>query len=94
MPFFSFPDDARWNEEAEAVEFTVSLGEYTGTARVPRAVFRGLLGRRLSPEACIECYHLHKTAIERAVEEKLRRRELMPDGNVEILSRDVRPSRG
>jgi hypothetical protein len=26
--FFTFPDDARWNEEHQAVEFVVEIGEY------------------------------------------------------------------
>jgi hypothetical protein len=36
MAFFAFPEDARWNEEWVAVEFTVVLGEYHGTVRVGR----------------------------------------------------------
>ena len=28
--FFSFPEDARWNAEREAVEFGVGIGEYEG----------------------------------------------------------------
>ena len=32
--FFSFPEDARWNAEREAVEFGVGIGEYEGVVRV------------------------------------------------------------
>ena len=94
MPFFTFPEDARWNEDTEAVEFTVSIGEYVGTVRVPRMVFRRMLGQAVSPETCLEHYHLHRTNFERAVEEKLRRRELDSDGNVELEGRDLRRSIG
>ena len=31
MVFFAFPEDARWNDDREAVEFTVLVGEYEGT---------------------------------------------------------------
>src|ERR1700675_4728861 len=71
VSFFAFPDDARWNPDTEAVEFTVSLGEYQGTVRVGHVLFRRFLGRAVSPETCIEAYHLHRTRFERAVEEKL-----------------------
>jgi hypothetical protein len=53
--FFTFPEDARWNAEQQAVEFGVEIGEYRGwsgpAARIPtpvaatanpRAVRRGL----------------------------------------------------
>jgi hypothetical protein len=42
--FFTFPEDARWNAERQAVEFGVEIGEYQGVVRVPRRVFQ-----RLSP---------------------------------------------
>jgi len=34
--FFTFPEDARWNAERQAVEFGVEIGEYSGVVRVPR----------------------------------------------------------
>ena len=37
--FFTFPEDARWNAERQAVEFGVEIGEYRGVVRVPRWVF-------------------------------------------------------
>jgi hypothetical protein len=40
--FFTFPDDARWNVERQAVE----IGEYRGVVRVPRRVFQRLLPER------------------------------------------------
>ena len=89
MSFFAFPEDARWSPDSEAVEFTVSIGEYQGTVRIPRVVFRRMLGKAVSPETCLESYHLHRTRFERAVEEKLRRRELTDDGNVELTGRDL-----
>jgi hypothetical protein len=31
--FFTFPEDARWNADRQAVEFGVSIGEYEGCLR-------------------------------------------------------------
>jgi hypothetical protein len=41
--FFTFPEDARWNAERQAVEF--------GVVRVPRRVLRRLLPRAAHPRA-------------------------------------------
>jgi hypothetical protein len=43
--FSTFPEDARWNAERQAVEFGVEIGEYRGVVRVTRRVFE-----RLRPE--------------------------------------------
>lgn len=92
MPLFSFPEDARWNPDTGALEFSVELGEYRGTVRVAREVFRRLLSTAITPEQCLEAYHLHRTRFERAVEAKLRRRELAADGNLDLTGRDLRRS--
>jgi hypothetical protein len=88
--FFTFPDDARWNAERQAVEFGVEIGEYRGVVRVPRRVFQGLLSERPTPERCVEAYYLQRTRFESIAERKLRLRQLTEDGNVEISGRDVR----
>ena len=31
--FFTFPEDARWNADLQAVEFGVEIGEYRGGSR-------------------------------------------------------------
>jgi hypothetical protein len=90
MMLFAFPGDARWSETAEAVLFSVRLGEYEGAVTVPRHVFRRLIGGAPSPEQCLEYYHLHRTAFERATEHKIHRRDLTDDGNVELASHDFR----
>ena len=90
MVFFSFPEDARWNGDRDAVEFTVLLGEYEGIVRVGRRVFQRLLDQSPTPERCLEAFHLQRTRFELAVERKLRRRQLTDDGNVEITGRDLR----
>jgi hypothetical protein len=59
--FFTFPEDARWNAERQAVEFGVEIGEYHGVVRVPRRVFQQLLTERPTPEWCIEAYYLQRT---------------------------------
>jgi Protein of unknown function (DUF1488) len=88
--FFTFPEDARWNTEQQAVEFGVVIGEYEGVGRVPRRVFQRLLPERPTPERCVEAYYLQRTRFESIAERKLRRRQLSEDGNVEISGRDLR----
>ena len=88
--FSTFPDDARWNAERQAVEFGVEIGQYHGVVRVLRRVFQRLLPDTPTPERCVEAYHLQRTLFERAAERKLRRRQLTEDGNVEITGRDLR----
>jgi hypothetical protein len=43
MLFFEVPEDARWNDERDCIEFSVILRPYEGRVRVPRRVFQGLL---------------------------------------------------
>src|SRR3954452_11638208 len=88
--FFSFPEGARWNTNAQAVEFGVGIGEYEGVVRVPRQVFRRFIDGAVTPERCLEAYHLHRTRLELVVERKLRNRQLTEDGNVEINGRERR----
>jgi hypothetical protein len=87
--FFTFPEDARWNDEQQAVQFGVEIGEYRGVVRVPRRVFQRLLPERPTPERCVESYYLQRTRFESIAERKLRRRQLTEDGNVEISGRDL-----
>src|SRR5215813_14187173 len=87
--FFTFPEDAHWNAERQAVEFGVEIGEYRGVVRVPRRVFQRLLSDRPTPERCVEAYYLQRTRFESIAERKLRRRQLSEDGNVEISGRDI-----
>jgi hypothetical protein len=88
--FFTFPEDARWNAERQAVEFGVVIGEYEGVVRVPRRVFQRLLPERPTPARCVEAYYLQRTRFERVAESKVRHRVLTEDGNVEISGRDLR----
>ena len=90
MVFFTFPEDARWNADRDAVEFSVLLGEYQGTVRIARRIFQRLLDQSPTPERCLEAFHLQRTRFEIIVERKLRRRQLSDDGNVEITGRDLR----
>jgi hypothetical protein len=54
--FFRFPEDARWNDDLQAVEFGVGVGEYNGVVRVPRQVFRRFLDGAVTPQRCLEAY--------------------------------------
>ena len=87
--FFTFPENAHWNAERQAVEFGVEIGEHR-VVRVPRRVFQRLLPERPTPERCVEAYYLQRTRFESIAERKLRRRQLTEDGNVEIRGRDLR----
>jgi uncharacterized protein DUF1488 len=91
MSFFTFPEDAHWNPELECVEFSVAIGAYEGTVRAPAELFRRLLRGPATPEKCLDAYHLQRTRFERAVAAKLKRKELADDGNVELVTRDLRP---
>jgi hypothetical protein len=62
--FFTFPEEAYWNAERQAVEFGVEIGEYEGGVRVPRRVFQRLLLERPTPERCVEAYYLQRTRFE------------------------------
>ena len=90
MLFFEFPDDARWNDDRDAVEFSAILRPYEGTARIGRRVFQQLLDQSPTPERCMEAFHLQRTRFELITERKLRRRQLTEDGDVEITRRDLR----
>jgi hypothetical protein len=88
--FFTFPEDARWNADRQLVEFGVSIGEYEGIVRVPRQVFQRFIDGSVTPERCVEAYHLQRTRFERIAERKLRSGQLTEDGNVEIIGHDFR----
>jgi hypothetical protein len=90
MVLFSFPADAHWNAKRNAIEFGVGLGDYQGVVRVDQRVFRHLIGAPATPAKCIELDHLQRIDFERAAEEKLRRRELADDRNIELTGRDLR----
>ncbi len=87
--FFIFPEDARWNDDVQAVEFGVGIGEYEGVVRVSRRVFQRFIDGAVTPERCVEAYYLQRTRLEQIAERKLRNRQLTDDGNVEITGRDL-----
>jgi len=49
--FFTFPEDARWNAERQAVEFGVEIGEYSGVVNAGRILthFAGFRRLKLDP---------------------------------------------
>jgi hypothetical protein len=91
-PVFAFPDDARWDEAHAAVAFSVEVGEaYRGTAYLPAAAMRTLLGRKPTPAEAVELFHAHQARIERAVQLRIMDRRLDADGNVTLDGRDLAP---
>jgi hypothetical protein len=91
--FFTFPENAHWDPDRQAVEFGIGIGEYEGVVRISRRVFQQLLDEAPTPERCLEGYHLHRSQFERIAERKLRRKQLTDDANVEITGRDLRERR-
>jgi hypothetical protein len=77
--FRTFPEDAHWNAERQAVEFWLEIGEYHGAVRVPRRVFQRLLPERPTPERCVEAYYLQRAKFASIAEPKPRRRQLTED---------------
>jgi hypothetical protein len=59
--FFTFPEDARWNAERQAVEFGVEIGEYHGGFGFRGACLKRLLPERPTPERCLAAYYLQRT---------------------------------
>jgi hypothetical protein len=68
--FFTFPENARWDAERQAVEFGVEIGEYQGVVRVPRRVFQRLLPERPTPQRYVDAYYLQRTRFESIAERK------------------------
>ena len=52
--FFTFPEDARWNAETQAIEFGVGIGEYEGVVRVPRQIFRRFIDGALRQNGALK----------------------------------------
>jgi hypothetical protein len=75
---------APWSSSASA------LANMRAWCAFSRRVFQILLSEALTPERCLESYHLHRTRLELIAEQKVRRRLLTDDGNVEITGRDRR----
>ncbi len=94
MPLFTFPDDPSWNEDREAVEFAVEVGEYRGLVIIARRIVHDFLGARPTPEQCVEYCHLHRVVFERIAEDKIRARELGEDANIHVTGRDARRAAG
>lgn len=93
MSLFVFPDEAVWDETADAVAFTVQVGEYEGRVLIPRRVLRSLLGHLPRPEEAVQLVHLDRAPFERAVERRITARALDPDANVHLTARDLAADR-
>jgi hypothetical protein len=66
----------------------VEIGAYRGVIRVPRRVFQRLLPSGPPPSDASRRTTSSSTRFESIGEQKLRRRQLTEDGNVEISGRD------
>lgn len=90
MPIFSFPEEPAWNEEADAVEFAVVVGEYQGRVFVARRQLQSLVGHTPKPEDAVQHVCLNQPLFERAVERRIMDRNLDPDANIHLTARDLR----
>ncbi|NUB06043.1 DUF1488 domain-containing protein [Azospirillum sp. Vi22] len=90
MPLFVFPDDPSWNEEADAVEFAVEVGEYHGRVFVPRRALQTLAGHLPKPDEALQYVCLNRPVFDKAVEARIMDRKLDPDANVHLTARDER----
>lgn len=90
MPVFRFPDDPEWNDEADAVEFAVEVGEYHGRVFVTRRTLQTLIGHLPKPEEAVERVHLNRPLFERATELRIVNRKLDDDANIHLTARDLR----
>ena len=71
MIFFEFPENSHWNDKRDCVEFSMILGPYESTVRVPRRVFQGLLDQRPTPERWVEALPPPADAVRVIAERKL-----------------------
>ncbi|WP_207462469.1 DUF1488 family protein [Azospirillum sp. SYSU D00513] len=90
MSVFVFPDDPFWNEEAEAVEFVVEVGEYRGRVLVARRALQSLVGHTPKPEEALQYVCMNRPVFDKAVEMRIMDRKLDPDANIHLTPRDVR----
>jgi hypothetical protein len=85
---FTFPEDAHWNTERQAVEFGVETS--TGASSGSRGACSNASYRTGPPPRGASTRTISRTRFESIAERKLRRRQLTEDGNVEISGRDLR----
>lgn len=78
-----------WHSDIDALAF-VPEG-HVGRCMVHRLAFRALLGSvDPSAEHCVEFYRRHVGGFATAAAAKIRAREIAPDANFHLNSRDVR----
>ncbi len=89
MPIFVFPDDPIWNEEADAVEFAVEVGEFRGRVFVTRRTLQSFAGHTPLPEEAVQQVCMNRPVFDRAVETRIADRALDPDANIHLTARDI-----
>jgi hypothetical protein len=80
--FFTFPEDARWNADRQAVEFGGRDRRIGGVVRVPRRVFQRLLPERPHPSGASRRTISNGPGFESIAEGNLPRRQLAEDWSV------------
>ena len=77
---FTFPEDAHWNAEQQAVEFGVEIGEYLGVTRERGAHSSLSCPWHPAPSHALRAYYLQRIRFESIVERNLHPRQLTEDG--------------
>lgn len=86
---FAASQHAKWDVDSAAVLVNYSVGRDRGRIRISAATFAGLFGRSMKPADCVEAYHLHRVAFERAAEGLYRSGIVEPNGEIVIQPRDL-----
>jgi hypothetical protein len=79
--------DRRWRDDIDALAFRPR--GHAGLCLVHRLAFRSLLRREPVPADCLGYFDARRAAFEKAAADKIARRELPPDANFHLNSRDV-----
>ncbi len=94
-PFGIFRDDARWNDDRMAVEFTLDLRDAERDRAIVCRVSREALddaARRSGPldrEEALQLFERFKSEIKSAVDRKLKLALFDPDGSITVSTVDL-----
>ena len=75
-----------WRDDIDSVAFQPD--GHSGVCVVHRRAFRTLLGRAPSEQECLAFFALHAAAFAAAAAAKIARRNLAPEANFHLTSRD------
>lgn len=89
MLVFQYPDDPIWNDETDAVEFAIIVGEYEGRVLISRREMRSIVGHTPTPDEALALVNLQRQHFEKAAEMRVYDRKLDADANIRLTGRDL-----